>query len=351
MQANQHTICSGEETDLPSLHYTTLYRHVQVDLGPFGALTFEFDPLRPLHANEDSRLQWPEFPYKQVMIDRVRAKAGGSGRHGKDLSEEAAAGSLLMACGQETGALFQVVQHSRDEEGEETEDGHTLETGWKVLERRFLDERAAFRQAKREFIRGDKAKVSSILDAQAAKEREQQEQAELAAWRARQIVKRYEDGSKYDGDGVNDNGVLIPHGFGTLWVPEEKYLTSVGRGADIKRVVRYVGEWRDGFMHGLGTYYWASGESWKGNFLRDELQGKGVYTSNERDTDELNSGRGDTGREANNNEGKDPQTLRPNQRIRYFDASQHVCWGTNWCADVVFASLTIATSATRSCPS
>ncbi|EGZ20796.1 hypothetical protein PHYSODRAFT_489798 [Phytophthora sojae] len=253
-------------------------------LDPSGALTFEFDPLRPLHANEDSRLQWPEFPYKQVMIDRVRAKAGGS-------------------------------------------DGHTLETGWKVLERRFLDERAAFRQAKREFIRGDKAKVSSILDAQAAKEREQQEQAELAAWRARQIVKRYEDGSKYDGDGVNDNGVLIPHGFGTLWVPEEKYLTSVGRGADIKRVVRYVGEWRDGFMHGLGTYYWASGESWKGNFLRDELQGKGVYTSNERDTDELNSGRGDTGREANNNEGKDPQTLRPNQRIRYFDASQHVCWG------------------------
>ncbi|KAE8966670.1 hypothetical protein PF010_g28329 [Phytophthora fragariae] len=282
-------------------------------LDPSGGLTFEFDPLRPLHANEDSRLQWPEFPYKQVTIDRVRARAG------KELTEEAAAGALLMACGQETGALFQVTQHNREDEGE---DGHTIETGWRVLERRFLDERAAFRQAKREFIRGEKAKVVSILDAQAAKERAQQEQAELAAWKARQIVKRHEDGSKYDGDGVNENGVLIPHGFGTLWVPEEKYLTNVGRGADIKRVVRYEGDWKDGFMHGCGTYFWASGESWKGNFLRDEMQGKGVYTSSERDPDELNSGRGDTARESNNCE-----ALRPNQRIRYLDASQHVCWG------------------------
>ncbi|GMF30234.1 unnamed protein product [Phytophthora fragariaefolia] len=287
-----------------------------------GALEFEFDPLRPFHANEDSRLQWPEFPYKQVIIDRVRTKAGRAARDGKELSEEGAAGALLMACGQETGALFQTAQHNREDE-----DDHGDETGWKMLERRFLDERSAFRQAKREFIRGEKAKVIGILDAQAAKEREQQEQNELAAWRARQIVIRYEDGSKYDGDGVNDHGVLIPHGFGTLWVPEEKYLTSVGRGADIKRVVRYVGEWKDGLMHGCGTYYWSSGESWKGNFLRDEMQGKGVYTSSERDVNEITSGRGgDTGRDANTC-GKDQQTLRPNQRIRYFNASQHVCWG------------------------
>ncbi|POM80378.1 MORN repeat domain containing hypothetical protein [Phytophthora palmivora] len=252
-------------------------------LDPSGALEFAFDPLRSLHAHEDSRLQWPEYPYKQVTINRVRAKA-------------------------------------------ESEDDRINETGWKVLERRFLNERSAFRQAKRGFIQGEKAKVVNILGAQAARERELQEQQELAAWKARQIVKRYENGSKYNGDGVTENGVQIPHGHGTLWVPEEKYVTSIGRGADIKRVVRYVGEWKDGFMQGLGTYYWASGESWKGNFIRDEMQGKGIYTSNERDPDEINSSRGDTGRDSSDS-GKDQQILRPNQRVRYFDASQHVCWG------------------------
>ncbi|KAG7393407.1 hypothetical protein PHYPSEUDO_009611 [Phytophthora pseudosyringae] len=287
-------------------------------LDPSGTLEFAFDPLRSLHARAGSRLQWPEYPYKQVTIDRVRTKAGRPSIDGEELSEEAAAGALLMACGQEAGAIFQIEQYDREDQG--------VETGWGVLERRFLEERSAFRQAKREFIRGEKAKVVSILNAQAAREREEQKEEELAAWRARQIVKRYEDGSKYDGDGVTENGVVVPHGYGTLWEPEEKYATSVGRSADIKRVVRYVGEWKDGFKHGYGTYYWASGESWKGNFIRDEMQGKGIYTSSERDPDELNSGRGDTGRDANN-AGKGPQVLRPNQRIRYFDASQHVCWG------------------------
>eukprot|EP00644_Phytophthora_capsici_P007217 jgi/Phyca11/112700/e_gw1.22.307.1 len=246
-------------------------------LDPSNALEFAFDPIRALHAHEDSRLQWPEYPYKQVTIDRVRAKAGRA---------------------------------------------YTTEVGWKALERRFLAERTAFQQAKRDFIRREKDKVVAVLDAQAARERQEEERKELSAWRARQIVKRYEDGSKYDGDGVKENGVLIPHGYGTLWVPEEKYANTVGRSADIKRVVRYVGEWRDGFMHGNGTFHWASGESWEGNFIRNEMQGKGIYTSSERDPDELNS---DTGSGANR--AKDPQILRPNQRIRYFDASQHVCWG------------------------
>ncbi|ETM56031.1 hypothetical protein L914_00901 [Phytophthora nicotianae] len=283
-------------------------------LDPSGALEFAFDPLRALHAHEDSRLQWPEYPYKQVTIDRVRTKAGQSSIDGNELSEIAAAGALLMARGQETGALLQIEQYDRENENDQT--------GWKELERRFLEERAPFRQAKREFIRSEKAKVVSILDAQAAGERAQQEQDELAAWGARQIVKRYEDGNKYDGDGVTENGVSIPHGYGTLWVPEEKYTTTVGRAADIKRVIRYVGEWKNGLMYGNGTYFWASGESWKGNFIRDEMQGKGVYTSSEGDSDEPNSSR-DTGRDGKKTE----QELRPNQRIRYFDAGQHVCWG------------------------
>ncbi|KAG2524239.1 hypothetical protein JM18_004839 [Phytophthora kernoviae] len=199
-----------------------------------GALEFAIDPLRPFHAHEDSRLEWPEYPYKQVTIDRVRTKAGKSTRGGNELSEEAAAGALLMTCGQETGALFQVEQHNREEEDDET----SAAMGWHVLERRFLDERLAFRQAKRDFIQTEKAKVKGVLDAQANRKREEQEQIDLAAWKARQIVKRYDDGSKYDGDGATVNDVLIPHGFGTLRVPEERYIASVGRGADIKRVIR-----------------------------------------------------------------------------------------------------------------
>ncbi|KAF4032235.1 MORN repeat [Phytophthora infestans] len=287
-------------------------------IDPPGSLEFAFDPLRALHAHEGSRLQWPEYPYKQVTIDRVRTKGDRSLFDGSGLSEMAVAGALLMASGQESAAMLLIEQHDRG-----NEDGG--DPGWRVFERRFVEERAAFRQAKREFIRSEKAKVVSILDAQAARERAQQEQDEFTAWGARQIVKRYEDGRKYDGDGVTENGVTIPHGYGTLWVPEEKYTTTVGRTADIKRVIRYVGNWKDGFMHGNGTYYWASGESWKGSFIRDEKQGKGIYTSSEGDPDSLTSSR-DTGRDGSKTE-KDQQVLHPNQRIRYFDAGQHVCWG------------------------
>ncbi|ETN24565.1 hypothetical protein PPTG_00823 [Phytophthora nicotianae INRA-310] len=252
-------------------------------LDPSGALEFAFDPLRALHAHEDSRLQWPEYPYKQVTIDRRL--------------------ELYFK-------LSSTIEKMK-----------TIKPGGRSWNGDSLKNEQHFDRP-REFIRSEKAKVVSILDAQAAGERAQQEQDELAAWGARQIVKRYEDGNKYDGDGVTENGVSIPHGYGTLWVPEEKYTTTVGRAADIKRVIRYVGEWKNGLMYGNGTYFWASGESWKGNFIRDEMQGKGVYTSSEGDSDEPNSSR-DTGRDGKKTE----QELRPNQRIRYFDAGQHVCWG------------------------
>ncbi|KAF1791104.1 hypothetical protein GQ600_20236 [Phytophthora cactorum] len=155
-------------------------------LDPSGSLEFAFDPLRALHAHEDSRLQWPEYPYKQVTIDRVRSKAGRSSIDGNELSEESAAGALLMAAVKRLGQCFTL--------------SSTIE----------------------------KTKTIEPGDSKAARERAQQEQDELAAWGARQIVKRYEDGSKYDGDGVTENDVTTPHGYGTLWVPEEKYTSSVG---------------------------------------------------------------------------------------------------------------------------
>lgn len=288
----------------------------QSPLDPLGKLAFPFDPLRALHTRDDSELRWPEYPYKQVLIDRVRRKAAG----GK-ISAEAAAGALLMAQGQETDALFEIEQHRLREGGSEEEHGDTDDTGrWRVFERRFADERSAFQLAKRAFLQREKQKVQSKLDSIDRRKREEQEQEAHDAWQRRQIVKRYDDGSKYDGDGVCVNNVSIPHGQGTLRVPEKKF--SMGETiSDIKRVPKYIGAWMDGFMHGQGTYFWSNGDSWTGNFMRDEMQGKGVYALNRHDHSAGGDG-SDTTRSMDTH-----RSLRTAQRIRYYDTSQHVCWG------------------------
>ncbi|GAB9471694.1 hypothetical protein Gpo141_00008896 [Globisporangium polare] len=289
----------------------------QSALDPLGKLTFPFDPLRALHAREDSELQWPEFPYKQVLIDRVRSKsatAGGSGSTTQKLSVEAAAGALLMALGQETGAHFEVEQHRlRDHDDDNEYRDATSASGWRQLESRFTVERAAFQAAKRAYLQQQKQKVHSQLASIDARKRADEEQEAHEAWRQRQIVKRYEDGSKYDGDGMRVSNVFVPHGHGTLWVPQKKQFVAVG---DIKRVPQYVGAWMDGFMHGQGTYFWDSRDSWTGSFLRDEMEGKGVYTfKDDGHHDDDTDGEQLTGRTAKN------------PSVRYYSASQHVCWG------------------------
>lgn len=301
----------------------------QSPLDPRGKLAFPYDPLRALHAREDSELRWPEFPYKQVLIDRVRSKAGANG--GRKISVEAAAGALLIALGQETTALFEIEQHRpRDQDekvgtsSEGCDDGdhdydcnasrlEASEIG--VLEQRFADERSAFYAAKRAYLLEQKQKVQGKLDSIETRRREEQEQEALEAWKRRQIVKRFADGSKYDGDGVRVSNVLVPHGHGTLWVPQKKQFVAESIG-DIKRVPRYVGTWMDGLMHGEGTYYWDNGDSWTGHFLRDEMEGKGVYTFDHHQSH--NSAGDETGRDVAGS---------LNQSVRYYSASQHVCWG------------------------
>jgi|UniRef100_K3WKV3 hypothetical protein len=291
----------------------------QSPLDPLGKLTFPFDPLRALHARSDSELRWPEYPYKQVLIDRVRHKVPGA-----KISVEAAAGALLMALGEETGALFEIEQQHPCEDDigeEESEQVHVK--GRRILEQRFLDERSEFQRAKRAFLQQEKKKVQSTLDSIDAQRREEQEREVHDAWARRQIVRRYDDGSKYDGDGVRVSNVLVPHGHGTLWVSEKKIGLTETIRADIKRVPRYIGMWMDGFMHGRGTYFWSNGDSWTGNFMRDELQGKGMYTFHDRGQYTARDGDGsDTSRNM-----ADTHRVVGEERVRYYDASQHVCWG------------------------
>ncbi|KAF1336501.1 hypothetical protein FI667_g169, partial [Globisporangium splendens] len=142
----------------------------QSPLDPLGKLVFPFDPLRALHARSDSELRWPEYPYKQVVIDRVRHKVPGV-----ETSAEAAAGALLMALGEETGAHFEIEQHRLreddvDEEDEQAPGEQHQVRGWRVLEQRFLDERA-----KRAFLQQEKQKAQSTLDSIDAQKREEQE--------------------------------------------------------------------------------------------------------------------------------------------------------------------------------
>ncbi|KAJ0410677.1 hypothetical protein ATCC90586_003746 [Pythium insidiosum] len=270
-------------------------------------LEFEFDPLRPCHAHDDATLGWPEYPYKQVVIDRLRAKF-----RQPPLGEQAAAGALLLARGDDTRAVFEVEQHYRYEDhgGDDAERGNG---GWAALEARFRQERDAFRAAKRAFIRGETEKVAAMIEGYAARQRDEDERAAFEAWKRRQFVKRYENGDKYDGEVLDKSGVLVPHGQGSLWVPLQDGLGAAAMG-DIKRIPRYIGAWVDGQRHGRGKVFWRNGDAWEGTFRRDELQGKGVFSFGLGDDewdDTLDSSRAST-RET---------------RVRYYDASQHVCWG------------------------
>lgn len=290
--------------------FAEMYRST---LDPLGKLEFPFDPLRALHTHDDSELRWPEFPYKQVLIDRVRAKAGSNGDG--TITLEAAAGALLVAIGQETGALFELMQHRPRGGGELDSDisSRHQPSGLGVLERRFTDEREAFYTAKRTYLLEQKQKVQDELDSIETRKHKEQELEARNAWRQRQIVKRFADGSKYDGDGVHASDVLIPHGHGTLWVPQKKQFMAEAI-SDIKRVPRYIGSWMDGFMHGNGTYYWDNGDSWTGHFIRDDMEGKGVFV-----TDHL--GRSSAGDDTER-DGAEALT----GSVRYYSASQHVCW-------------------------
>jgi hypothetical protein len=84
----------------------------------------------------------------------------------------------------------------------------------------------------------------------------------------------YKGGARYFG--VNHTKatealVTTPHGAGKYYRDEP--------GGELM----YDGDWKQGEMHGRGTYYWRNGSSWAGRFDHDMKMGGGVHTSpNER---------------------------------------------------------------------
>jgi hypothetical protein len=262
--------------------------------------------MKPCHPNP-SPLHWPEFPYKQNQLDKIQTKF-------KQITLESAAGGLLAGRGNEKDACFEIQQHGSIYEDEQE--------GWKLLAERFYKERGIFHEEKKKFILQLKQQTIQTLATLERKKKLQQEVHEFEEWKKKQITIRYENGSKYDGDGINQNHVLIPHGKGTLWVPEKEVQgTDIG---GIKRIQKYTGMWMDGMMHGHGTYWWKNGDSWEGNFIRNELHGKGSFTP-APDPSDMNSS-SHPGLPAGSRPSSGTNS-NARQRVRYFNASQHVCWG------------------------
>merc|ERR1719197_291289 len=50
-----------------------------------------------------------------------------------------------------------------------------------------------------------------------------------------------------------------------------------GKGTFTDGAETYVGEWKDDDMHGAGTFTFASGAVFEGNFVGNEFSGAGTY--------------------------------------------------------------------------
>lgn len=73
-------------------------------------------------------------------------------------------------------------------------------------------------------------------------------------------VIRYPDGRVYTG--AIDKNKFIPEGHGNVKFPN---------GGE------YTGEWKDGEMHGEGTFTWKDKSSYKGEYYQNKKHGKGVF--------------------------------------------------------------------------
>ena len=40
----------------------------------------------------------------------------------------------------------------------------------------------------------------------------------------------------------------------------------------------YIGEWKDGWRHGYGEYYYSNGDVYKGNLVNGKMEGQGTMT-------------------------------------------------------------------------
>lgn len=73
----------------------------------------------------------------------------------------------------------------------------------------------------------------------------------------------WENGSKYTGE--FKNGAM--HGNGTFYFG----------GKSISPGSKYTGEFRNGFIHGSGTWTWTNGDKYIGECKYNKMHGKGIY--------------------------------------------------------------------------
>ncbi|KDO18249.1 hypothetical protein SPRG_16370 [Saprolegnia parasitica CBS 223.65] len=278
------------------------------------ALEIPFDPFRELHKDDDD-LAWPEYPYKHRELQKVLDRVPGCTRR-------QAAGALLVSRGDAAKAIASFALFlDRDE-----------------LQTRFEAERSAFAAAKKAYILETTARVRAQLEAAAKRGALAADVAIDVAFRSSIKAIRYANGDKYEGQVLERDGVMVPHGSGTMLVrdPTTKPLNPLEHlsvpkytGAaspclaplvlDSTHTAFFVGDWQHGLHHGNGRYYWDDKTSWEGTFLADEMHGKGLfYPAPEENGDD---------------DGVDMDGHRAAGRDRYYYKGRHVCWGDDLVAN------------------
>ncbi|EQC29605.1 hypothetical protein SDRG_12612 [Saprolegnia diclina VS20] len=252
------------------------------------ALEFPFDPFRELYK-DDVDLAWPEYPYKHRELHKVQDRVPGCTRL-------QAAGALLVGRGDAAKAIASFALFlDRDE-----------------LQTRFEAERSAFAAAKKAYILETTARVRQQLEAAAKRDALAADVAKDAAFRSSIKAIRYANGDKYEGQVLVRDGVMVPHGTGTMLVRDLTKDRLQHHSAP-----KYTGDWRHGLHHGKGRYYWDDKTSWEGSFLADEMHGKGLfYPAPDPDDDD-----------------NDVDGHVAVGRVRFYYKGRHVCWGDDLVAN------------------
>ena len=79
----------------------------------------------------------------------------------------------------------------------------------------------------------------------------------------RKATVEYHDGRKYEGHLEAEK--LVPDGLGNVIFPRQNSKKS------------YQGEWKDGKMHGIGTFKWRDDSEYEGSYVNGQKEGYGKY--------------------------------------------------------------------------
>ena len=127
-----------------------------------------------------------------------------------------------------------------------------------------------------------------ISENKAMREAAQAGRGEVNVYNDQLIDLDYEtkSGGHYKGQGIRSGNGYTPHGFGTYtWANGEKYIgefrNSVpdGQGTyTYPNGEKYIGEFRNGKKEGQGTFTWVDGKKYVGEWKNDVREGQGTYT-------------------------------------------------------------------------